>query len=83
MSEPSVTPVPILAVAAGLWAAGALKSGIELQVFDQLSAGPQDVAGLSQALNAAPLSLQIVLDALVALGFVFFLTCSVVGGPLL
>jgi hypothetical protein len=69
MSEPSVTPAPILAVAAGLWAAGALKSGIELQVFDQLSAGPQDVAGLSQALSADPLSLQIVLDALVALGF--------------
>jgi SAM-dependent methyltransferase len=70
MSEPSVTPAPILAVAAGLWAAGALKSGIELQVFDHLSAGPQDVAGLSQALSADPLSLQIVLDALVALGFV-------------
>jgi ubiquinone/menaquinone biosynthesis C-methylase UbiE len=69
MSEPSVTPAPILAVAAGLWAAGALKSGIELQVFDHLSAGPQDVAGLSQALSADPLSLQIMLDALVALGF--------------
>jgi Dimerisation domain/O-methyltransferase domain len=70
MSEPSVTPAPILAVAAGLWAAGALKSAIELQVFDHLHAGPQDVAGLSQALGADPLSLQIVLDALVALGFV-------------
>jgi hypothetical protein len=70
MSELSVTPAPILTVAAGLWAAGALKSGIELQVFDHLHASPQDVAGLSQALSADPLSLQIVLDALVALGFV-------------
>ena len=65
-----MTPAPILEVAAGLWAAGVLKSSIELKVLDQLSAGPQDVAVLSQTLNADPLSLQIVLDALVALGFV-------------
>jgi hypothetical protein len=70
MSELSVTPAPILEVAAGLWAAGVLKSSIELKIFDHLSAGLQDVAVLSQALSADPLSLQIVLDALVALGFV-------------
>jgi Dimerisation domain len=70
MSDPAVSPEPILQVAAGLWAAGVLKSGVELQLSDALAAGPQDVAALSQALGAAPLSLRVVLDALVALGFV-------------
>jgi SAM-dependent methyltransferase len=70
MANPSVSPEPILHVAAGLWAAGALKSGIDLKLFDALAPGPQDVATLSQALGAAPASLRVVLDALVALGFV-------------
>jgi C-methyltransferase len=70
MSDPGVSPEPILHVAAGLWAAGVLKCSIELKLFDALAAGPQDVATLSQALGAAPPSLRIVLDALVALGFV-------------
>jgi hypothetical protein len=56
MSDSSITPAPILGIAAGLWAAGVLKSSIELQVFDHLSTGPQDVAVLSQALGADPLS---------------------------
>src|SRR5262245_22597835 len=50
MSDPSVTPEPILQVCAGLWAAEALKSGVDLQLFDALAAGPQDVAALSQTL---------------------------------
>jgi len=70
MSDPSVSPEPILQVCAGLWAAGALKSGVDLKLFDALAAGPQDVAALSHTLGAAPQSLRIVLDALVALGFV-------------
>src|ERR1700752_3054371 len=47
MSALSVTPEPILQVCAGLWAAGALKSGVDLKLFDALAAGPQDVAALS------------------------------------
>jgi 2-polyprenyl-3-methyl-5-hydroxy-6-metoxy-1,4-benzoquinol methylase len=70
MADPSVSPEPVLHVAAGLWAAATLKSGIELGLFDALAAGPQDVATLSQALGAAPQSLRVVLDALVALGFI-------------
>jgi 2-polyprenyl-3-methyl-5-hydroxy-6-metoxy-1,4-benzoquinol methylase len=70
MSDPGMSPEPVLHVAAGLWAAGALKSGIELKLFDALATGPQDVAALSQTLGAAPPSLRVVLDALVALGFV-------------
>jgi C-methyltransferase len=52
----------------GLWAAGILKSALDLQVFDHLSPDPQDLASLSQALGAPPQSLHILLDALVALG---------------
>jgi C-methyltransferase len=52
----------------GLWAAGVLKGGLDLQVFDHLSQGPHDVAALSRALGANSSSLQILLDALVALG---------------
>jgi 3-hydroxy-5-methyl-1-naphthoate 3-O-methyltransferase len=70
MAHPSVTPEPILQVCAGLWAAGALKSGVDLKLFDALATGPQDVTALSHTLGAAPPSLRIVLDALVALGFV-------------
>lgn len=70
MSDPSVTPEPILQVCAGLWAAGALKSGVDLKLFDALAAGPQDVTALSHTLGAAPQSLRVVLDALVALGLV-------------
>jgi C-methyltransferase len=70
MTGASVTPEPILQVVAGLWAAGALKGGLDLKLFDALAAGPQDAAALSQTLGAAPESLRIVVDALVALGFV-------------
>src|SRR5215218_10133768 len=68
MTPAPLTPEPILQIVTGLWAAGVLKSGLDLQVFDQLSTGPQDIAPLSQALGASPQSLPILLDALVALG---------------
>jgi methyltransferase family protein len=70
MLDQSVTPNSILQVCAGLWAAGALKSGVDLKLFDALAAGPQDISTLSHALGAAPQSLHIVLEALVALGLV-------------
>jgi hypothetical protein len=70
MTDSSATPEPILQVVAGLWAAGALKGSLDLKLFDALAAGPRDVAALSQTLGAAPESLRILLDALVALGFV-------------
>jgi NAD(P)-dependent dehydrogenase (short-subunit alcohol dehydrogenase family) len=66
MSTPAVTPESIVHACSGLWAAGVLKGAVELQVFDQLALGPQDVDDLSQTLLAP---LQLVLDALVALGF--------------
>lgn len=70
MSVSSVNPEPILRTCAGLWAAGLLKSAVELKLFDQLAPGPRDVHSMSQAIAANPESLQILLDALVALGFV-------------
>jgi 2-polyprenyl-3-methyl-5-hydroxy-6-metoxy-1,4-benzoquinol methylase len=69
MATPTVTPESIVQVCSGLWAAGVLKGAVELQVFDQLAPGPQDVDGLSETLSAPPQSLKILLDALVALGF--------------
>ena len=68
MTHSALTPAPILQLVTGLWAAGVLKGGLDLQVFDHLSQGPQDVAALSRALGADPSSLRILLDALVALG---------------
>jgi ubiquinone/menaquinone biosynthesis C-methylase UbiE len=70
MPPPVVTPEPILQVCSGLWAAGLLKSAVDLRLFDHLAAGPQAVHPLSRALGAAPQSLQVLLDALAALGFV-------------
>src|SRR4051812_41381988 len=70
MPTPVVTPEPILQVCSGLWAAGLLKSAVDLQLFDHLADGPQAVDTLSHALGAAPQSLQVLLDALAALGFV-------------
>ena len=69
MSSPPLTPEPIIHVCTGLWAAGVLKGAVELQVFDPLTTGPQDAVALSQVLNTPPDGLQILLDALVALGF--------------
>jgi ubiquinone/menaquinone biosynthesis C-methylase UbiE len=55
-------------MATGLWAVGVLKGGLDLQVFDYLSAGRQDLPSLSRTLHADSSSLQILLDALVAMG---------------
>jgi len=68
MTRDDLTPAPILQLATGLWAAGVLKGGLELQVFDHLSVTPQDVGSLSRTLGAHSSSLRILLDALVAIG---------------
>ena len=68
MTDSTLTPAPILQLVTGLWAAGVFKGGLDLQVFDHLSHGPQDVDSLSRVLGANSSSLQILLDALVALG---------------
>jgi 2-polyprenyl-3-methyl-5-hydroxy-6-metoxy-1,4-benzoquinol methylase len=67
MTASSLTPAPILQLVSGLWAAGVLKAGLDLQVFDHLSARPQDASSLSRMLEADASSLQILLDALTAL----------------
>jgi 2-polyprenyl-3-methyl-5-hydroxy-6-metoxy-1,4-benzoquinol methylase len=68
MTPSSLTPAPILELVTGLWAAGVLKGGLDLHVFDHLGAGPQGVESLSSALGAESSSLHILLDALVAVG---------------
>jgi hypothetical protein len=68
MTREDLTPAPILQLVTGLWAAGVLKGGLELQVFDHLSAIPQDVDSLSRTLGAQSSSLRILLDALAAIG---------------
>lgn len=70
MTAPVVTPEPILQVVTGLWAAGLLKCGVELQVFNHLAAGLQEVEPLSHPIGVHPQSLHILLDAFVALGLV-------------
>jgi hypothetical protein len=69
MQTPTVTPEPILQLCSGLWAAGLLKSAVDLRLFDQVAAGQHQVDTLSQAIGAPPPSLQVLLDSLVALGF--------------
>jgi C-methyltransferase len=69
MTPPAITPEPIIQVCTGLWAAGVLKGAIQLQVFDHVAAGEQEVGSLSQAMGVDPQALQILLDALVPLGF--------------
>jgi 2-polyprenyl-3-methyl-5-hydroxy-6-metoxy-1,4-benzoquinol methylase len=69
MTKEATTPEPILQTVAGLWAAGVLKSGIDLRVFDHIHAGTQEVGALSAAVGGDPQALRILLDALVALGF--------------
>jgi hypothetical protein len=51
MAREDITPTPILQLVTGLWAAGVLKGGLELQVFDHLSAMPQDADSLSRIEN--------------------------------
>ena len=68
MTREDLTPAPILQLVTGLWAAGVLKGGLELQLFDHLNAEPQDLDSLSRSLGARSSSLRILLDALVAIG---------------
>jgi len=68
MANEGSTPEPILQIVTGLWAAGVLKGGLDLKVFDRFNGGAQDVQALSHALGVDASSLRILLDALVALG---------------
>ena len=68
MTTKAITPEPILQTVAGLWAAGVLKSGVDLHLFDHIHAGTHEVAALSAAVGGDPQALRILLDALVALG---------------
>jgi hypothetical protein len=54
MTKEAITPEPILQAVAGLWAAGVLKSGVDLHVFDHIHAGIDEVATLSAAVGGDP-----------------------------
>ena len=69
MAKEVITPEPIMQTVAGLWAAGVLKSGLDLHVFDHIDSGTREVAALSATVGGDPQALRILLDALVALGF--------------
>jgi 3-hydroxy-5-methyl-1-naphthoate 3-O-methyltransferase len=68
MANEGPRPAPILQIVTGLWAAGVLKCGLDLNLFDRFADGPQNVHALSPAVGADTSSLRILLDALVAVG---------------
>src|SRR6201987_6273368 len=67
MNEPQ--PDHILQVGLGFWAAKALLSAVEMELFTELSKHPQDLETLQARLNLHPRSARDFLDALVALKF--------------
>ncbi len=64
-----VTPERILQTGLGFWAAKALLSAVELDLFTELAKHPEDLAALQGRLGLSPRSARDFLDALVAMGF--------------
>ena len=67
MNEPQ--PDHILQVGLGFWAAKALLSAVEMELFTELAKHPQDLATLQGRLGLHPRSARDFLDALVSLKF--------------
>lgn len=65
-----LSPVPILQVATGFWGSQALLTAADLRIFTLLFGGPKTVQELAQEAKADPASLEALLDANCALGFV-------------
>ncbi len=68
MTEP-LSPERILQTAMGFWPAKTLLSAVELGVFSELAAGPENFEVLRNRLGLHPRAARDFLDALVALGF--------------
>jgi predicted O-methyltransferase YrrM len=64
-----LSPVPILQVATGFWASQALLTAVDLKVFTALFGGPKTAAEVAAELGVEATSLEPLLDANCALGF--------------
>ncbi|MEI9987176.1 MAG: methyltransferase dimerization domain-containing protein [Aliidongia sp.] len=64
----TISPASIMQIGMGFWASKALLSAVELGLFTELAAGPQDLAALSARLGLHQRSGRDFLDTLVALG---------------
>lgn len=64
-----LSPVPILQVATGFWASQALLTAVDLRVFTVLFGGPKTAAELAAEIGAEAISVEALLDANCALGF--------------
>jgi hypothetical protein len=65
----SRSPVPILQIATGFWASQALLTAVVLRVVTELFAGPKTAAEVAEAVGADVPSVEGLLDANCALGF--------------
>jgi hypothetical protein len=61
-------PVKISQLIHGTWAIQALRSGLELKIFDQLEHDEQAASTIASALKADKRATEMFLDALVAIG---------------
>jgi SAM-dependent methyltransferase len=64
----TISPALIMQIGMGFWASKTLLSAVELGLFTELAAGPQDLAALSVRLGLHQRSSRDFLDTLVALG---------------
>jgi predicted O-methyltransferase YrrM len=65
-----LSPVPLLQVATGFWGSQALLTAVDLRLFTILFGGPKTVQEIAQEAKAEPVSVEALLDANCALGFV-------------
>jgi len=65
-----ISPVPILQAATGFWGSQALLTAVDLRIFTLLFGGPKSAQELAQEAKADPVSVEALLDANCALGFV-------------
>lgn len=68
MEETDWTPSGLLQLSGGYWSACALHAAVKLDVFTPLSAVPRTAADLAGVVNADPRGLEMLLNALAAMG---------------
>jgi C-methyltransferase len=65
----AVSPEPVFEALQAFQASAVLGTAIKLGVFEEIASGPTDAAGITAAIGADQHGLRILLDALVAIGF--------------
>jgi 2-polyprenyl-3-methyl-5-hydroxy-6-metoxy-1,4-benzoquinol methylase len=65
----SLTPAVLMADLTGAWRARTVVAGVELNVFGQIASGKRTVRDIAEGAGASPRGINLLLDALTAIGY--------------